>query len=158
MKVSLIATGKSGEKWLSEGMETYIRRLGHYTNFHYVEVDDVRIKAKKPDPETIKNEEGQRILRHISTGDFVVLLDERGRTYSSEGFADFFAKHHLAGTKHLLFIIGGAHGFSKAVTKRSNAKLSLSAMTFPHRLIRLFILEQIYRAHTLIKGEPYHHA
>lgn len=158
MKVTLVATGKSGEKWLSEGMETYIRRLAHYTSFHYVEVDDVRIKAKKPEPDTIKTEEGKRILRHISPGDFVVLLDERGKTLSSEGFADFFSKHHLAGTKHVLFIIGGAHGFSSEVIQRSDAKLSLSAMTFPHRLIRLFILEQIYRAHTLIKGEPYHHA
>ncbi len=158
MKVSLIATGKSGEKWLNEGMETYIRRLTHYTSFTYLEVDDVRIKAKKPEPETIKNEEGKRILRYVNAGDYVVLLDERGKTFSSEAFSEFFAKHHLAGTRHVQFIIGGAHGFSPEVIARSDMQLSLSAMTFPHRLIRLFILEQIYRAHTLIKGEPYHHA
>lgn len=157
MKVTLISIGKTSESWLNEGMSVYINRLSHYTSFNYIEIDDAKVKSKKPDIQLLKNEEGVKILKQVGAGDHLLLFDERGKDYSSVEFARLFENHHHIGTKHLIFCIGGAYGFSDEVIQRSNGKISMSKMVFPHKLIRIFALEQIYRAHTILKGEPYHH-
>ncbi len=157
MKITLVATGRTNDSWVKEGMSVYLRRLEHYTAITYIETDDVKLKAKKPLLEAIRNGEQERQMRLIAPSDIVVLFDEHGKALSSTEFAGFFSKHHLAGSRHLIFFIGGAHGFASAMHDRANLKLALSAMTFPHQLVRIIALEQLYRAHTIIKGEPYHH-
>lgn len=157
MKVTLLATGKTNEAWLQEGLRNYEQRMKHYCPFDYTETDDVKVKAKKPDPAMIKKEESLRIAKHIHPTDHLLLLDEGGTHYSSEEFAALFARLRNAGTKSLVLLIGGPYGFDEQLQERAQGKVSLSKMTFPHRLVRIFALEQIYRAHTILKGEPYHH-
>lgn len=157
MKVTLISTGRTDEAWVREGMDVYIKRLGHYTTFSYLETDDVKSKTRKPDSAALLKAEAERQLRLIGDHDVLVLFDEHGKEFSSVGFAEFFAKHRLASTRQLTFLIGGAHGFAPELLTRANSKVALSKMTFPHKFVRVIALEQIYRAHTLLKGEPYHH-
>lgn len=158
MKITLISTGKSDDGWVRDAVKRYADRIPHYTAFQHIETDDVKAKTKKPDPAALLRMEAQKQMKHIAPSDFVVIFDEHGKSVTSEGFADFFAKHHLAGTRHMVFIIGGAHGFDQEVKARANASLSLSKMTLTHQMVRILALEQIYRAHTILKGEPYHHS
>lgn len=158
MKVTLISTGKSDDTWVREAVKRYADRIPHYTAFTYTETDDVKAKTKKPDSAALLRQEAERQLKCIQPSDYVVLFDEHGKSLSSDAFASFFEKHHLSGTKHMVFVIGGAHGFDQALKQRANAMISLSPMTLTHQMVRILALEQIYRAHTILKGEPYHHS
>lgn len=156
MKCILLSIGKTSDSWLREGMTVYEKRIPHYMPFEYVEVPDVKNAGKK-DRETLKKEEGQIILSHLQNTDRVILLDEGGGELSSRKFAAYFQHQMNSGVKRLVFVIGGAFGFSQELKTRANAEVSLSKMTFSHQMVRLIALEQIYRAMTILRGEPYHH-
>lgn len=156
MKLSLYAIGKTDNPHIIDLTETYIKRLRHYIGFNFEAIPDIK-KAKNLSEAQQKTAEGNEILKRIHPSDFVVLLDEKGRTYSSEAFSVFLQKKMNSGLKHLIFIIGGPYGFSDAVYKRANSQVSLSSMTFSHQMVRLFFTEQLYRGFTILKNEPYHH-
>lgn len=152
MKVVLLAVGKTKEKYLQEGVDEYIKRLTRYADFELVIVPE----GKTTDANLAKQKEGEAILAKLDKGDYLVLLDNRGKQYTSEGFAAYIENKANMGTKTLVFCIGGAFGFADKVYDRKNEMLSLSEMTFSHQMIRLFFTEQVYRAYTIIKGHPYH--
>lgn len=154
MKVTLIRLGKLHLKFAQSGFDEYAKRLEHYVKF---KDELLLVNTKSKEPEHIKEAEGEKILKKILPTDFLILLDERGKSYSSEAFAAYLetlANHQT----HVVFVIGGAYGFHQSVYDRANAKFSLSACTFSHQLVPLIFGEQLYRAFTIIKGEPYHHA
>ena len=155
MKTQLWYIGKTAFPYLEKGMSLYEKRLERYLNFESVLIPDVK-KGNKLPPDQLKIKEGEAILKKLNTSDFLVLLDEKGKEFSSVQFAKFMEKKFQLGNRNLIFLIGGAYGFSDALYKRANQQLSLSKMTFSHQMIRLFFLEQIFRAMTIIKGEPYH--
>jgi 23S rRNA (pseudouridine1915-N3)-methyltransferase len=150
LKIKLVAVGKTRHTFIKEGIEEYVRKLAHYVKLEYVELPDSGASNAEV--------EGKKILAKLSPEDQVALLDERGMEMSSVEFSKFLQKKMNAGTKCLALIIGGPFGFSDEVIQRATMKISFSKMTFNHEMIRLFALEQLYRAHTIIKGEPYHHA
>lgn len=156
MKIDLVLVGKSDQKYLQEGIDIYLKRLKHYCQFEMKVIPDLK-STKSLSEEQQKEKEGELIISQIKDSDFVMLLDERGETFSSVGFAQFLEKKQVTGVRKLSFVIGGPYGFSKEVYAKANAKLSLSAMTFSHQMVRLLFIEQLYRAHTIINGEPYHH-
>ena len=135
-------------------IDMYAKRIGHYWPFSIVNVADVRSPGAA---ERQKSLEGAKLLAEVAPGDFLLLLDERGRQYGSREFSDFLARKAVELPRNLILAVGGPYGFSKEVYDRSDAMLSLSKMTFPHELVRLFLCEQIYRAGTIQRGEPYHH-
>lgn len=156
MKIELLVIGATQSKYLVEGIKNYVGRLDHYVPFSMTVLRD--IKSSKTLSETRQKElEGQMMLTALQPGDMVVLLDERGREFTSREFASFIDKQMVAGRRRLLFIVGGPYGFSEEVYARADAKISLSRMTFSHEMVRLFFVEQLYRAMTILKGEPYHH-
>lgn len=155
MKISLYYVGKSSYDFVKEGCDLYFSRLKHYTKFEEVLIEDVK-KASKLAPDQLKLAEGEKILAKIDSNDFVVLLDEKGKSFTSVAFANWIEQKQVQSTSHLIFIIGGAFGFSPEIYERANMKLQLSAMTFSHQIIRTIFAEQLYRAFTIIKGEPYH--
>lgn len=156
MKITLIAVGKTDNKNLELLMSDYIKRLGFYISFEKVIIPDIK-NAKNLSENLQKKAEGEEILKKVSTSDHLILLDEEGKTYSSIDFAEFLQKKMNSGLRNLIFVIGGPYGFSEEVYERANSKLSLSSMTFSHQMVRLFFIEQLYRAFTIIKNEPYHH-
>jgi 23S rRNA (pseudouridine1915-N3)-methyltransferase len=156
MKIKLIVIGKTDEDYINEGIKKFIARLKHYVNFEIIVIPDIK-QGSKLNIEKLREEEGKLILQKLENSDHVVLLDEKGKNYSSEEFAGFLQKKMNSGLSNLIFIIGGPFGFSPEVYKRSNEQLSLSKMTFSHQMVRLFFTEQLYRAFTIIKGEKYHH-
>ena len=156
MKISLLAIGKTSSKHLQDGIEQYIKRLGYYIPFEFKILPDVKA-TKSLTEERQKEMEGDIFLNQIQAGDFVVLLDERGKEMTSREFATYIDRKMVSIPKQLIFIIGGPYGFSKAVYERANDKLSLSKMTFSHEMVRLFFVEQLYRSMTILRGEPYHH-
>ncbi len=156
MKIDLVLIGKSDQKYLQEGIDIYLKRLKHYCQFEMKVIPDLK-STKSLSEEQQKEKEGELILNLIKDSDFVMLLDERGDSLSSVDYAQFIEKRQVAGTRKLSFVIGGPYGFSKEVYAKANAKLSLSAMTFSHQMVRLIFVEQLYRAYTIINGEPYHH-
>ncbi len=156
MKITLLAIGKTADAYLREGIAMYAGRLQHYASFDYKELPDIR-NAKSLTPEQLKTKEGELILEHLTVGAELLLLDENGRRFSSVDFAGFLEKKALHSAKHLILVIGGAFGFSDAVYQKATEKISLSPMTFSHQMVRLIATEQLYRAFTIIKGEPYHH-
>ena len=156
MKITLLAIGKTNAKYLQEGIEQYTKRLGHYIPFELKILPDVKT-TKSLTTDKQKEMEGQMFLSTIGQGDWVTLLDERGKEFTSREFANYIDKKMVTLPKNLIFIIGGPYGFSQEMYDRANEKLSLSKMTFSHEMIRLFFIEQIYRAMTVLKGEPYHH-
>ncbi len=156
MKITLLAVGKTDDAKIADLVDMYANRLQHYVNFELEIIPDLK-KTKNLSIDQQKNMEGELILGKLQTSDFVTLLDEKGKTYTSLQFAELINKRSLSGMKRLVYIIGGPYGFSDAVYGRGNSKLSLSAMTFSHQMVRLFALEQIYRAFTILKNEPYHH-
>jgi len=156
MKYTLIAVGKTVKKYLIEAENEYEKRLKHYTKFEEVVIPELKNVANRSFEE-IKMEEGKLILSKIKNEDRVVLLDENGKEFTSVQFSKKVEKWQLSGVKNVVFVIGGAYGFSSEVYQRANEKLSLSQMTFSHQMIRTFFKEQLYRAHTILKGEPYHH-
>ena len=156
MKIKLITIGKTDKNYLIEGIKEYQNRLKHYINFQFIIIQDIK-NTKKLNPETQKKLEGNLILKNIEKSDFLILLDENGKQYSSVNFAKFIEKQMITSQKSLVFVIGGPYGFSDEVYEKANQKISLSLMTFSHQIIRLIFIEQLYRAFTIIKGEPYHH-
>lgn len=157
MKIKLICIGKTGKGFLVDGENEYLNRLKHYVNIERIEIPDLK-NAKKLSIEQIKSLEGKEIITKIIPGEQLILLDDKGKDFTSEKFADFIQKKFNQGGKALVFVIGGAYGFSKEVYDRSDSLLSLSKMTFSHQMIRMIFFEQVYRAMTILKGEPYHHS
>ncbi len=157
MKMTLLTVGKTDRDWVRDGMEIYTGRLRHYTNFALVEIPELK-KVSALSREQIKEKEGELILKNIRPDDDVILLDEHGREYSSTEWAAVIdGKISGGAARDIVFVIGGAYGFSRAVYERSNSMVSLSRMTFSHQMVRAIFAEQLYRAFTIIKGEPYHH-
>jgi 23S rRNA (pseudouridine1915-N3)-methyltransferase len=154
MKVELWLIGKTDAAYLKDGIAVYAKRLQHYTAFDITVLPDVKITNLSPD--NLKDKEGQFILQKIQNDDYLILLDERGALMTSLQFADFIEKKQLASIKRVVFLVGGAFGFSALVYQRANAQISLSKMTFSHQMIRLFFVEQLYRAFTILRGEKYH--
>lgn len=156
MKITLLCIGKTDDKYIQEGLDKYLKRLKHYISFNFVVIPDVK-NAKNLSEAQQKEKEAELFFKYIAANDQVILLDERGKEYRSVEFADFLEKKMVSSVQHLVFLIGGPYGFADAVKARANGFLSLSKMTFSHQMIRLFFVEQIYRAFTIMKGEPYHH-
>ena len=156
MKIVLITIGKTNEKYLIEGINEYNKRLKKYSNFEIIDIPNVKNTKHLSDYELIKKE-GEIILNQLKDTDHVVLLDDKGKVFTSLTFAQKLQQWLIVGRKRLVFIIGGAYGFSDSLYERGNEKLSLSNMTFSHQMIRLFFLEQMYRAYTILNNEPYHH-
>ena len=156
MKITLLTIGKSEDKYLIEGIDIYLKRLKHYIPFQILEIPELKnTKNLSRDQQKIK--EAELIFKNIQSTDHIILLDENGKELTSKNFSVYLNKRMLGGQQHLVFIIGGPYGFSEEVYTRSNDKLSFSQMTFSHQMIRLFFTEQLYRAFTILKGEPYHH-
>lgn len=155
MEIVLLLNGKTSEKYLEEGIKIYTDRLKHYVRFSSMVLPPIK-NAQNLSPSQIKTLEGEKIIETLKKADFVVLLDEAGAQYSSRKFADFLQKNMNLSFKNIYFVVGGAFGFSKDVYERANAKISLSSMTFSHQMVRLFFVEQLYRAFTILNGEAYH--
>jgi 23S rRNA (pseudouridine1915-N3)-methyltransferase len=156
MKIKLIVVGKSAFDFVKEGELIYEKRLIHYLPFEKLVLPDIK-NPKNLSVEELKKKEGELILSKITNQDFLVLTDENGDHSSSTRFASWLEQKVNEGTRSMVFVIGGAFGFSKEVYDRSNKLISLSKMTFSHQLVRVIFLEQLYRAQTILKGEPYHH-
>ena len=157
MKCTLLTIGKTAEEYLKRGISVYEKRLKRYNICYNSRFITEKKRQKTNKPEHIKLEEGKILLQNINTGDFVILLDERGKEFSSVKFAEHLRKKMIEGKKNVVFVIGGAFGFSEAMYQRANQKIALSKMTFSHQLVRLVFVEQLYRALTIIHNEPYHH-
>lgn len=155
MNINLIVVSKTDIPYIQEGIDEYISRLKHYTDFEIITIPALK-NLGKASPEEIKEKEGQLILKQIERADMVVLLDEHGKEYTSVSFSEYIQKQMNAGVRTLTFIIGGAFGFSPAVYAAAQHKISLSQMTFNHQMVRLFFIEQLYRAHTILRHEKYH--
>ncbi len=156
MKIKLIAIGKTDNKSLQTLIETYQGRLKHYINFQFEIIPDIK-NAKHLSEQQQKEKEGNLILKKLVATDQLILLDEKGTEFKSVDFSKYLQKKMNSGIKQLVLVIGGPYGFSEAVYKKSQGKISLSKMTFSHQMIRLFAIEQLYRAFTILKNEPYHH-
>ena len=155
MKVTLLCVGKTDVPWVRDGLDLYASRLGHYVPFAAVELPALK-NAGSLTREQVKEREGEMVLRALKPSDRVILRDERGKEYRSVEFAAKL-EAMMQGGRDLVFVIGGAYGFSKAVYARADEKMSLSKMTFSHQMVRTIFAEQLYRAFTILKGEPYHH-
>ena len=156
MKIALFQTGKTTDKHISEVADLYSTRIKKYTTFEVITLPDLKNTKNMTVPEQ-KIKEGKKVMQSISNDDYVVLLDERGKELRTVEFAGWIEKIFMLPKKRIIFIIGGPWGFSEEVYSRADLKMSLSKMTFPHQLVRLLFLEQLYRVFTIIKGEPYHH-
>ncbi len=157
MKIELWTIGKTHKGYLKEGIKEYEKRLKRYLPFRMEVVPDVK-NAGKWSAEQLKEKEGQLVLGKLKPDDVLILLDERGKEYTSESFAAEMEKLLSQSHRRVIFLIGGAYGFSENVYEKSHKKLALSKMTFSHQMIRLFFLEQLYRAMTILKNEPYHNS
>ena len=156
MNIKLIVIGKTKSKFLLDGENEYQKRLRHYCKFSELIIPDIKNGGKLSKKE-LKEKEGNLILASIKNSDYVILLDDKGLELSSIGFSEFLNKKMVSSTNELVFVVGGAFGFSENVYKRANTKLSLSKMTFSHQMVRMIFKEQLYRAFTILKGEKYHH-
>jgi 23S rRNA (pseudouridine1915-N3)-methyltransferase len=156
MKVSLLQIDKTTESYLTEGISIYLKRLKNYTAFEINTITVPKAVRARPEKEQ-KIEEGKLLQKQLKDQDFVILLDENGKELGSVEFSRFLEQKMGQSIKHLVFVIGGPYGFDDTMYHRANFKLSLSKMTFSHQMVRLFFIEQLYRAFTLIRGEKYHH-
>ncbi|HEY0246200.1 MAG TPA: 23S rRNA (pseudouridine(1915)-N(3))-methyltransferase RlmH [Mucilaginibacter sp.] len=156
MKITFLTVGKTEDAYLKEGIDKYAKRLKHYTRLSLIEIDELK-NTKALTQEQQKTKEAELILKKITPTDHVILLDEKGMELTSQQFAAYIDKKTIGSVASLVFVVGGPYGFDATVYARANDKLSLSAMTFSHQMVRLFFIEQLYRAYTIIKGEPYHH-
>lgn len=156
MKIIFMVVGKTSTEYIRTGIKVYESRIPHYIPFEIKEITDVR-PGKTQDTERQKELEGAAILKEINGADHLCLLDERGKEFTSREFAGFINSKMINLPARLVFVVGGPYGFSRAVYDRADSKLSFSKMTFPHEMIRLFFVEQVYRAMTILRGEPYHH-
>jgi 23S rRNA (pseudouridine1915-N3)-methyltransferase len=154
MKIIFLVVGKTTESWVQHGIDQYVQRLKHYTDFSVEVIQDLKL-GKKAEEELCRLE-GELILKRVEPADLLVVLDENGRSYSSRELANQLQKWMNAAPKRILFVVGGAYGFSPSVLQRANAKLSLSSLTFTHQMVRPFFTEQLYRAFTILRGEKYH--
>jgi 23S rRNA (pseudouridine1915-N3)-methyltransferase len=155
MRITLIESGKTRDPFIKEGVELFRKRVVRYVPFSIVTLPDLK-NTRNLSMKEVREQEGKLLLKRIKPGDYLILLDERGREFHSIAFAKYL--NGLEGrVNHLNFVIGGPYGFSEEVYGRANAKFSLSKLTFSHQLVRLIFMEQLYRAYTILKGEPYHH-
>jgi len=156
MKITLLTVGKTDRDWVRQGLDIYVSRLKHYIPFSMVEIPELKnVSALSKDQ--IKSKEGELILKNIRPIDDLILLDEHGKEYTSVELAKVIQEKISYTGKDMVFVIGGAYGFSPEVYSRANSKISLSRMTFSHQMVRAIFAEQLYRAFTIMKGEPYHH-
>ena len=158
MKITLIQVGKTAQSYLVEGIEEYQNRLKHYCNYEIITSIPSKQILSKGNIDQIKKSDSNLIMSKFNQGDFIILLDEKGKEFNSNEFAEFIKSHQNKSTKNLVFVIGGDYGFSEDLYLRSNLKISLSKLTFSHQMVRLFFTEQLYRAFTILKGESYHHS
>lgn len=156
MKITLLTVGKTDKDWVKQGIDIYTSRLKHYIPFSINEIPELKnVSALSKDQ--IKVREGELILKNVKPTDDVILMDERGKEYTSVDFASFLQRKISYEGKDIVFVIGGAYGFSDEVYRRANGRISLSKMTFSHQMVRAIFTEQLYRAFTIMRGEPYHH-
>ena len=156
MTIKLIAIGKTDHKDLQALIDIFQNRLRHYINFDFEIIPDIK-NVKNLSEAQQKQKEGELILNKLKSTDVLILLDENGKQYDSVAFSQYLQKHMNSGIKQLVFVIGGPYGFSPEVYQKANGKLSLSKMTFSHQMIRLFMIEQLYRGFSILRNEPYHH-
>jgi 23S rRNA (pseudouridine1915-N3)-methyltransferase len=156
MKITFLTVGKTEDTYLKDGIDKYVKRLKHYTKLVIIDLDELK-NTKALTREQQKAKEAELILKKITPQDYVILLDEKGIELSSVKFAAYIQKKEVSSVVSMVFIVGGSYGFDQSVYDRANDKLSLSPMTFSHQMVRLFFIEQLYRAYTIMKGEPYHH-
>lgn len=156
MQIKLLAIGKTDNQQLQQLIDDYQKRLGFYIKFEFEIIPDIK-NAKNLSKKQQKQREGELILAKVGTSDLLILLDENGKQYDSVSFSEHLQKQMNSGIKQLVFVIGGPYGFSSEVYTKANGKISLSKMTFSHQMIRLFMIEQLYRAFTILRNEPYHH-
>ena len=156
MKIAVVWIGKTSEDFINKGIQEYLTRLKFYLGIEIKEFAYLK-KAKNLTEQQIKTREGELLVSFLQQGDVVVLLDEKGKMYSSREFSDFIEKQMIGSAKRLVFLIGGAYGFGDELYQKSHFKVSLSKMTFSHQMVRVIFLEQLYRAFSILKGEPYHH-
>jgi len=156
MKITFVTVGKTEDAYLKDGIEKYVKRLKHYTKLEMAEIPELKnTKALTEDQQKVK--EAELILKKVTPLDHVILLDENGAELTSVQFANYINKRSVTSSANLVFVVGGPYGFDESVYQRANDKISLSRMTFSHQMVRLFFTEQLYRAFSIIKGEPYHH-
>ena len=156
MQITVLAIGKTDNKELALLIQEYEQRLKHYVKFNFELIPDIK-NSKNLSENQQKEREGALILNQLHASDSVVLLDDKGKQFSSVDFSNYLQKKMNSGTKRLVLIVGGPYGFSEAVYRRCTEKLSLSKMTFSHQMVRLFLVEQVYRGFTILRNEPYHH-
>lgn len=155
MKVTLIWIGKIKETYILAGIDEYVKRLSRYVKLDIIEISYIK---KKLSEDEIKMREGEQILKHVSPGAYLALLDENGKQFSSVKFSNYLEQLAVNGASQITFVIGGAYGFSDEVYAKAQSKISLSPMTFNHQMVRMIFLEQLYRAQTILNNEPYHHS
>lgn len=156
MKITMLTVGQTEKNWIKEGLDVYVSRLKHYCTFSVNEIPELK-NVSSLSREQIRKKEGELVLKAVRDSDEVILLDEHGKEYSSTGFAEALERKISLGGRDIVFVIGGAYGFSEEVYRRSNSSISLSKMTFSHQMVRTIFAEQLYRAFTIMKGQPYHH-
>jgi 23S rRNA (pseudouridine1915-N3)-methyltransferase len=156
MKIVLLQTGKTSDKHISAVAELYAERIKKYSGFEIITLPDIK-NTKNMSAQEQKLKEGKKIIQSVGNDDYIVLLDENGKELRTVGFSALMEKIFMLPRKRIIFVIGGPWGFSDEVYNRADFRMSLSKMTFPHQLVRLLFLEQLYRMFTIIKGEPYHH-
>ena len=157
MKITFLLTGKTDVEPIKVLMDEYSKRIGHYTNFEVITIPDIK-NIKNLSIEQYRQKEAELQKKYLMKSDFIILLDENGKEYTSEKFAQFLEHKIQIGIKNLVFVVGGAFGFTDEIRKMAEQSVSLSKMTFPHQLVRLIFLEQLYRAFTIIRKEKYHHS
>ena len=159
MTIKLLVVGKTDMSFVRDGLQLYQSRIGHYVSFQCQEIPALK-DQKGASPSLVKEREGALILKAInangSSGDRVILLDEHGKSFSSVGFAEYLQKQMNTGVRNITFVVGGSYGFAPEVYAAATDQISLSPMTFNHQMVRLFFAEQLYRAFTILKHEPYH--
>jgi len=153
MNITFLSIGKTTDQLVAAGCLIYQTRIKKYISFEWKQTTDI----KSLPPNDMKIREGELIKKHIEKGDHIILLDETGKQFTSKEFAGYISQKQMENKKQLVFVLGGAYGFSDEIYKLANEKISLSKMTFPHQMVRLIFSEQLYRAFTIIKNEPYHH-
>lgn len=156
MRITLLTMGKTDVAWVRQGLDLYISRLSHYIPFSLKEIPELK-NASPLSRDQIREKEGELLMAQTRPSDEVILMDEHGKEYRSVEFAAFIEKKLATSSRDIVFVIGGAYGFSEDVYRRADGKISLSKMTFSHQMVRTIFAEQLYRAFTIIKGEPYHH-
>ena len=156
MKIFLLVIGKTDDTYLQKGIEIFLKRIPHYISFEMKVIPDIKNRSSLSE-DLQKEKEGQLILNQVSSGDYMILLDEHGTEFSSVEFSKWIEKKMIAGMRQIVFVIGGPYGFSETVFQRADTKIALSKLTFSHQMVRMIFVEQLYRAMTIIKNEPYHH-